>query len=279
MIKVQIDGGLGNQLFQFWSAQILAQNLDVALLLDIKNYYKYRKGFTKRKFELRKLVDETYNCKIGSRFNPPLLEVSSNFIEVNDSQDGLLPKLNATSNFELIGYWQNYLNIIDQREFIRQRMSMVYETRFAHSISLKRNTLAVHVRRGDYANNPKVNSVFGTLPSEYFLNAFQMVSDSHEIEEVLVVSEDLEWCKNNLKFKFNTCFYESKSMKPLELLYLLTKAQHFILSNSSFSWWAAFLGEKPESSVFLPGKWSKSDRIKTDRFLLPRWNSITYSLN
>lgn len=104
---------------------------------------------------------------------------------------------------------------------------------------------AINVRRGDFLTFPNRHPV---LTTEYIHTAVQAAPKS---DYYFIVSDDLEWCKNNIKLN-NTVFipYERH-----EALWLLSMCDHFIISNSTFSWWGAWLSQSSNKIVIAPEIW------------------------
>jgi hypothetical protein len=105
--------------------------------------------------------------------------------------------------------------------------------------------IALHVRRGDYLNHQNHHP---TLDVSYYKNAISLIS--HDLP-IVVFSDDIVWCKNNLPF----ADYFSEVGTRSEDLYLMTKATHNIIANSSFSWWGAWLNDNYNKIVVAPKKW------------------------
>lgn len=119
--------------------------------------------------------------------------------------------------------------------------------------------VAIHVRRGDYVNNPFYVDLMQT---QYYSRAM----DEFPNAEFLVFSDDIEWCKNQTIF--SGCEF-SEGKTEIEDLNLMAGCRGIIMANSSFSWWAAYLSN---AKVIAPKAWyaDKIDRTK----LLSSWETI-----
>ena len=69
-------------------------------------------------------------------------------------------------------------------------------------------------------------------------------------------SDDIEWCKENLNFEGANVVYVSQDMPVYETLRLMYHCKHFILSNSTFSWWGQFLSKNNNKIVVSPSRWN-----------------------
>jgi hypothetical protein len=107
-------------------------------------------------------------------------------------------------------------------------------------------TLGIHVRRENFYINQQTSP---SLTIEYYNEA---LARAPRHENILIVSDDIEWCKEN--FKFNNVFF-SEGYNDYEDIWLLSLCNHFIISNSSFSWWGAYLSRNVDKVVITPSKW------------------------
>ena len=103
--------------------------------------------------------------------------------------------------------------------------------------------IALHVRRGDYVNQPQFHP---TCSVEYYFNALGLLPDM----PVVVMSDDIEWCKQFIPATFY--FGDTSNIHDL---YVMTQASHNIIANSSFSWWGAWLNKDPDKIVVAPENW------------------------
>tara|TARA_R100001163_G_C5050230_1_gene187110 strand:+ start:373 stop:1164 length:792 start_codon:yes stop_codon:yes gene_type:complete len=105
----------------------------------------------------------------------------------------------------------------------------------------------VNVRRGDYLMFPDYHP---TVSEEYIHSAIKLIPDT---DQYLVASDDLDWCKAKLKFDKPVTYLQG--WKSHEQLWIMSMCHHFIISNSSFSWWAAYLSTYKDKMVVAPKTW------------------------
>lgn len=134
------------------------------------------------------------------------------------------------------------------------------------------NTISVHIRRGDYIN---LQDSFGILSSDYYNSAikFTLENSSIKYDRVLVFSDDFVLAKklfSNVEVSLPVQFAESPENFPEETLFLMSKSDALVISNSSFSWWAAQLGNKSKF-VVRPSKWFRAMSDPQDLFP-PEWH-------
>jgi len=106
--------------------------------------------------------------------------------------------------------------------------------------------VAIHVRRGDYVNNPFYVDLTQTT---YYQDAMDRFSGV----KFLVFSDDINWCKAQAMFSRDNVEFSNKT--ELEDFNLMTRCKHQIIANSSFSWWAAYLNPNPNKKVIAPKAW------------------------
>lgn len=115
-------------------------------------------------------------------------------------------------------------------------------------------TCSIHIRRGDY-----LQGNFGcyALNADYFQKAINLIG---EVDRYLIFSDDIEWCKENFLMG-NSVFIENE--KDYVEIFLQSKCTHNIISNSTFSWWGAYLNTGINKKTVAPKKWFKDD-MKND---------------
>ena len=148
------------------------------------------------------------------------------------------------------------------------------ESSWSEKIS-KDDTVVIHVRRGDYALNPVTRNFHGLLRREYFISALQRLRESTAINHAFVFSDDIEWCKENLRLPLDTQFVSGsdKEMTDVEELMIMSQGSKFIISNSTFSWWAANLSTSSGKKVIAPARWFESTQaqVNMDRLKVSEW--------
>ncbi|WP_431191084.1 alpha-1,2-fucosyltransferase [Leptolyngbya subtilissima] len=138
------------------------------------------------------------------------------------------------------------------------------------------NSICLHVRRGDYVSHPNANKFHGVKGIDYFDTAISLIAQTLTDIKIYVFSDDITWCIQNLKLEFITTFveYEYPHRKPNEYFRLMILCKHFIISNSSFSWWAAWLNQDPQKIVIAPKKWFNDPMIDTSDLIPDNWIAI-----
>jgi hypothetical protein len=111
--------------------------------------------------------------------------------------------------------------------------------------------VGINVRRGDYLNFPTRHPV---ITLDYI---YEALKNTPEAKYHIVVSDDIEWCKENIKLP--NCVFAT--FVEHEALWLLSLCHHFVISNSSFSWWGAYLSNYINKVVVTPDTWVGPDIV------------------
>ena len=158
----------------------------------------------------------------------------------------------------LNGYFQSSRYFADNSHVIRElfipseSIQKSVHDKYAHLLTddFREHGVVVHVRRGDYMLPSKVPFHFVTTPT-YFERACIQMKDKDPAAKFLIFSEDLDWCRSQPYFEGATFVDEPDECIAL---HLMSQYRHYIISNSSFSWWATWL-TTPAETVFAPERW------------------------
>jgi len=264
MIRVVIKGGLGNQMFQYAYAKVIAEQYRLPLLLDLSFYSKEA---VSRTYSLDKLsINEKSTTERPSKHIRSLWKRT---LPINR----LLMKmgLRPLNTVYLDGYWQTEKNFGGRNEFVRSLFKfppppIEWVQRVQNS-----NSVAVHVRRGDYLKIPRRQ----ICNLDYFTQAMHLAESRLDEPTFFIFSDDIEWCEI-IASKFKNVVLVRGCKSDLEDLHLMSLCKHMIMSNSSFSWWGAWLNESPGKLVFAPDKWIDDEKMNhefmvIDEILPPRW--------
>jgi hypothetical protein len=154
-------------------------------------------------------------------------------------------------DFDVDGWRQSEKYWADSVQEIRDVFT--FEPGFASQIrarwkhALTRPAIAISVRRGDFVDNPN----YAQLPPRYYLLGLLEGIPDWQSHNVILFSDDLEYCKVHFSGLPSVWFAKGTD---IEQLALMTMCRHFVISNSTFSWWGAWLGEQPGSIVIRPPK-------------------------
>ncbi|QDO81998.1 alpha-1,2-fucosyltransferase [Shewanella psychropiezotolerans] len=286
---VNVVGGLGNQLFQYAFYIALKQQFNEEVKLDISQFndYKLHNGY---ELELVFQLGETYSTKKeveaiyskNSTLPQKILRYFQRKIKVEERRKHEFQYKNVlvgleNKNVYFRGYWQSYKYFEAVEETLRNTLKFppVSETNNLELLNKikNHNTVSIHVRRGDYVGH---STLGGICTTTYYKNAINLINQKVDKPLFIVFSNDIVWCEEYLSLQdaifvdWNT---EEKSYRDLQLM---SSCNHNIIANSSFSWWGAWLNNKPNRIVIAPDKWIQGVEYIND--LIPStWNIVSIS--
>jgi len=122
-----------------------------------------------------------------------------------------------------------------------------------YSMIAESESVCVTIRRGDYLSDG-FRSTFYLCTPEYFVDAMKIMKSRVPNAKFFIFSDEPQWCRDNIPFPFD-CIYESGKDPVWEKLRLMYSCKHFIISNSTFSWWAQYLSRNEDKVVIAPNRW------------------------
>jgi hypothetical protein len=170
---------------------------------------------------------------------------------------------------DLYGYFQNEKYFLDSKDEIIECFKFKIDIADKASTYIKdfNDSVSVHVRRGDYVNQPDHHPVQSV---DYYYKALEIVGS----KKVFIFSDDIEWCRENIKIEgFDLNFMDISN--PYISMYLMSRCENNIIANSSFSWWSSWLNQNPNKKVIGPKLWFGGVMNKDTSEVLPEeWISI-----
>ena len=164
-----------------------------------------------------------------------------------------------TENIIFFGSYEENRYYLENREQIlnayEPKEERKKENEELYNVIEQNNSICVTIRRGDFLNT-KYIGIYYICKQEYFERAIKKMNELVEKPQYIVFSDDVEWCKENMEFPPNTKF-ESGQDSIWEKIRLMYSCKHFIISNSTFSWWAQYLSRNKEKIVIAPKEWNK----------------------
>ncbi|QWD89167.1 alpha-1,2-fucosyltransferase [Polynucleobacter sp. MWH-CaK5] len=294
MILVRLNGGLGNQLFQYAAGYALAKKNNVELKIDLSSYSENRS-------RLPEILKLSISAKIADidevrRYRNPygIISKVKRFISQKIYKkyyvDWEPSVLNKSGNIYLDGYFQSDLyfshctqDLVREFQISQQRLDNISDTiSLIHGLP---NCVSIHVRRGDYVTDHRTKFLHDICGNSYFGEAVAKIESILESCNFLVFSDDIDWVMKNMDLPQSTHYisgrtrYDGNVLDSVDELYLMSICKHHIISNSTFSWWGAYLNSSAEKRVIYPSLWNRSSSFK-HRYIIPTtWNShkiITY---
>lgn len=280
MIFLKLQGGLGNQMFEYAFARALSIRTNDKICLDmsgltnlthnvysldhfnitnvetINNYhveknkklgYKisnhfiwraYNKGGLRKKFKIEKKMQIVFNT-----------------FGIYSCTDGYVKTYKSLSKdkyvegfFQSSKYFSKYIDIIKNELLVKDKI--LPQNKDILKEIKKSESICIHIRRGDYT--VVTNHLVCTI--EYYKKAVELMKSEIKNPRFFVFSDDINWVKENIDFNCNVTYVEGNNPNYEELR-LMYSCKHFIISNSSFSWWAQYLSKNKNKIVVAPSRW------------------------
>jgi len=256
-VFLRVEGGLGNQLFQYAAGRSLADRLECGLALDLRGIRENGdRAFQLGLYHVRAVIaDDDMLDTLPSWRNSRIARIRNSvanllpytfgipvFSTQNFGYDGRIERLR--NPVYMVGYWQTERYFQWNRKRLLQDLNL--QLKLSPDLSwLKKvrnsNSVALHVRRGDYVSNPNKEKHLGTCDLNYYNHAVTALMRKHQDIELFVFSDDPPWVANNLTLPLSAHIVDAH---PPEFGYLdielIRNCKHHIVANSSFSWWGAW---------------------------------------
>jgi glycosyl transferase family 11 len=281
VIITRLQGGLGNQMFQYAAGLRLAAARGTQLKLDLA-LIDAAGGGTPRTYELDRfrvsaeratpeevealLAKRPLAARISRRLDPRAAARERHF-----HYDRAVARLPDETCLE--GYWQSERYFEDAAARVRQEFSFSREpsgrnAELAEEIAAHA-AVSLHVRRGDYATHAATQAFHGLCPIDYYRRAVAYVSERVRDPLFVLFSDDPEWTRTHLDLGNGAIAVDHNGPQDgPEDLRLMSLCRHHVIANSTFSWWGAWLSASPEKIVVAPERWFAGGAHDT-RDLLP----------
>ena len=289
MIFLKLTDGMGNQMFQYAYARYLQSIYGGRIYLDItKLGNKHVRSYALSYFKLNKdVVIPPLFLQYASRLYTKIVRLFFNRI----LRVSLRSEKGYSTFIRFLGYYTSdepikyyaFKRTIYPIKFVRgffqspkyfENIKALIQTEFELKVAispelnnLKKeldsvNSVCLHIRRGDFALYDRFqicNEAYYQQGIEYMKSnvnnpVFYIFSNTHE---------DIEWIKQNIHLNGDIRYVDMEN-KDIEDFYLMQQCKHFILSNSTFSWWAAYLARHKRKIIVAPSPWIKNENNVED---------------
>ena len=283
MVTIKLKGGLGNQMFQYALGRTIAQRRGTSIALDVSSYRydklrEYSLGIFRIAEKFGDFPRRGLARALGLRLSRNLgrLRVPGFTYVLTEKKFSFDPTvLDAPRDVYLDGYWQSekYFKEIEHiiREEFALNSTMGNVQKLAERIQ-STESVCVNVRRGDYVSLPSSIAFHGFVGTEYYAESIKVIHARVANPTVFVFSDEIGWCIDNLRFDCPTTFvgHDYAGEKFREYLYLMSLCKHFIIPNSSFAWWGAWLSNT-KGIVVAPKKWFNTTELDTSDLIPTGW--------
>ena len=266
LVVIQLSGGMGNQMFQY-ALYLQLKALGKHVKIDDKTEYEGRdnarpirlsvfdaKYTTPNEIEMKCLTDSflDFVSKIRRKLTG---RKTAEYVEKSQLFDSEVWKKDRAY---LVGCWQSEKYFYDIREEVKKAFTFRNITLSSKMQEYERkmqetNSVSLHIRRGDYLT---VSDVYGGICTpEYYEKAMKQMEEWHPDCHFFVFTNDVKWVKENYHQKNLTIVEGNDEDAGYIDLYLMTRCKHYILANSSFSWWGCYLSASKDKKVIAPKQW------------------------
>lgn len=301
-IHVYLTGRIGNQLFQYAFAKELQKKYGGRIFCNVYDleHESEKVKHVPGKFHYEM---ETYilneNVTIEDKRLPWYADINSIYVKFLKkicprlyfkamSKLGFLiwqrdeyiqiPEL-KTDSITLCGWWQDFRFISNVQDELSKEIKPLTEPKtennYMYEAANQSESVCISLRGGNYLT-PKVKKHLFVCDRDYFYKAIDIMNQKLKSPTYLIFTDDLEWVRNYVKLedRYPECkfVYESGYDSVDEKMRMMTMCKHFIISNSSFSWWAQYLSENPNKIVLAPSAWFTNG--KKNGLYMDSWNLI-----
>ncbi len=296
MIVVRIKGGLGNQMFEYAMARKLQMDLgidrigldltvvnsDLQRSLSLQHFAFFKKiEVIKDKSRITKL-QETIAKKLVSYFIAGRPEETAGRREdfwgklfglfgIVQRDHSLIKKnfwLKFHRNIYMNGWFQDAEKLQPIRDILLEDFRWIptqvskMENSDVYRQIVSSNAVCVHIRRGDYVNNP----IFDVCGNAYYYKAVEYMQRTLSNPVFYIFSDAVDEIESAMRFPCPVVLIKGNH-QDYEDLYLMKHCRHFIMSNSTYSWWAQFLGQAEDKVVVAPKKWCLTEDMNVGVYM------------
>lgn len=295
MIYLQMSGRLGNQFFRYAAARALQIKFypDEKIVINYQqkvngdsSFYNMLRDYNIQDFEEDKagsvLAHHTSLCQkvicfpylVGMKKIKP--EQMNEQVKYEQQWEKLLNKYGVywfrrggwklskssqkdkflSGNFEDPIYFDDVRETI-VKEFVPKHSIIEKNIDLLNQIT-STNSICISVRRGDFESNSTFKSLHSLCNKDYFLTAIEKIKSIVENPVFFMFSDDIQWVRENVNTGCLT-YYEDGTDPVWEKLRLMSACKHFIISNSTFSWWVQYLSRNEDKIVVSPSRWFNND--------------------
>lgn len=298
-VIVRFFGGIGNQLFIYAASRRLSVVNDAQLILDdtsgFEKDYRYKRLFQLNNFCISgRFASPRERLEPFPAFTRFTLRNLNKFLKFENRRyifqesnnfDKRLIDFKVKGSIILEGYWQSEMYFKDIEHIIRQDLVIKPPTDNVNNIIFQKiistNSVAVHIRYFDQPSLSSVSNFENNVPFQYYQIAIREIEKRIPDAHYFIFSDRPEFVQSILPLeysKYTLINHNQVGSMDYADLWLMSHCRHFIIANSTFSWWGAWLSRSMNKIVYVPG-YNRSNGIMSWGFeglIPPDWNIINF---
>lgn len=258
-VAVRLEGGLGNQLFQYAAGRALSLRLGCTLVLDTSLLEQHTAQRTDRPYALGAF-------RIAGSAGSACPDGWSEYQQPGYCYDPGFATLGRGTR--LHGYFQSETFFASCRAVLRQDLQLARPPsalfmELSQGIRGTRLPVSVHLRRGDMAADPRTRSFHGICGPEHYAKAMRILEGlTGSTPSYVVFSDDMAEARALFGKLPSVIFAATPAESPWEDLLLMAQCRHHILANSSFSWWGSWLNPSDDKIILAPRRWVSPEALR-----------------
>lgn len=297
MIIIMLQGRLGNQMFQYAFARNLQKKyyINDKIFINKENLKKSGREedgwvdslvdfntveyqYTRKKeiniiqqmilylyLVFRKVVRGIFKLGLDTKELDVFFSSFLNFFGIYCINTGYCNfKKSSFKNKIIVGCFESSKYFDENRSTIIKELSskhpLVSDNLSLYNTIKNNESICITIRRGDFLKDEFKNAHY-ICTEEYFYKGINIIKEKISNPVFVFFSDDIEWVKENIHVE-GKVYYETGNDPVWEKLRLMSACKHFIISNSTFSWWAQYLSENKNKIVIAPSKWNNEIRNK-----------------
>lgn len=295
MIILKVIGGLGNQMFEIAFARVLSLEFDEKIYLDLSVYKKYKiRCFSVLNLKVSDFIGYIEDTKLPIfkhlylKLSQKIYHVYQKVVKLVTKSDrigkkpyDILTKGGLYYNFDvyyyqtsksnreikcLYGYFQSEKYFEKYKQQITEDLKVKIPPTDREKKLLEEikscNAVGVSMRLGDdYVKS----SLLNVCTEDFYYKGMDYIYNKNKDVVFYIFSDDIDRAKKQFKFKYPVRYVDG--FKDYESLRLMYSCKNFVISNSSFSWWGAYLSSNPDKIIVAPSKWYNNSKEKSDIYL------------
>jgi hypothetical protein len=294
---IRISGGIGNQLFQYAFGRALSLKNKCELKLDTHFFalgIEKDRSFKLDNYHIKGDIATDQDFKTLGIPNPKKQDAFSKIVRkvyrtfesakpfykrkiILEPSEVFHPELlDIDHSCYLSGVWQSEKYFKAYTDKIRNDFTLSIPLS-ASAQKLKEiitsvNAVSLHVRRGDQVHNSHLLMKHGHLGDDYYKKAVDHMVKNTDSPHLFIFSDEIDWCKEHLKFAIPVTYIQGADLKDFEELMLMSLCKHNIIAKSSYSWWGAWLNRNPNKIVITPrNRYGENSNLRDTDLIPESW--------